>query len=145
MSEKSDDDNNDADQMSPWNSPVMAGRKGSLAATLFLSEKGTLSISGVTQFKELQNQITAVKLGINKNTSDFWQCCISSTESSSVKPGPSVHHHSCRGRKPTYAGESSLTSPDAPWSVWPESQKNLPTNPTTLIMPCRLAAWPSTC
>lgn len=39
------------------------------------------------------------------------------TESSAVAPGPSAHHRSCRGRKPTCAAASLLTSPDAPLTV----------------------------
>lgn len=48
----------------PENSPVIAGRNGSPEAAVFLSGKGTLSISGVTQFKELQSENTAGKQGI---------------------------------------------------------------------------------
>lgn len=38
--------------------PVIAGRKGSPVTVVFLSGKGTLSIWGVTQFKELQRKKT---------------------------------------------------------------------------------------
>lgn len=37
-------------------SPVMAGRKGSPETGVFSSGKGTLSICGVTQFKELKRK-----------------------------------------------------------------------------------------
>lgn len=39
------------------------------------------------------------------------------TESSSVEPGPSAHHHSYHGKKPTCAAVSLLISPDAPLTV----------------------------
>ena len=42
-------------------SPVIAGRKGSAVTAVFLSGKGTLSICGVTQFKELQCKNRSVK------------------------------------------------------------------------------------
>lgn len=45
---------NEGDKM--WNSPVIAGRNGSPEAAVFLFGKGTASISGVTQFKELQSK-----------------------------------------------------------------------------------------
>lgn len=74
-------------------------------------------MSGVTQFRDLQSENTAVKLGFRQNMSIETSVTfdnLSNTESFSVEPGPSVHHHSCRGRKPTYAGASSSTSPYAP-------------------------------
>lgn len=116
-------------------SPVIAGRKGSLATEVFLSGKGTLSICGVTQFKELQSEDTQVsnshhmlEASIRHNMSDL---CLSVTVSFSGEPGPSVHHHSCRGRRPICATVSLLTSPRAPLSGWSELRKNLKTRVTT--------------
>lgn len=109
-----------------WNceSPVIAGRKGSPMTAVFLSGKGTLSIWGVTQFKELQSKNTC-QMGLWIKGSDQIQHKRLVTVSFSGELGPSVHHHSCHGRKPIYATVSLLTSPCAPLSGWPEPQENL--------------------
>ncbi len=93
-----------------------------------LSGKGTLSICGVTQFKDLRSTNISVKQGFGlevlfeHNWSDFNKKL---TVSSSEEPGPYVHHHSCHDRKPICATVSLLTSPRAPLSEGPEPRENL--------------------
>lgn len=133
-------------------SPVIAGRKGSPVSAVFLPGKGTLSICGVTQFKELQSKDTSVKQDfrsedlIKYNTSDFY---IRVTVSFSGEPGPSVRHHSCHGRKPICAAVSLLTSPHAPLSEWPEPRENLKTKKqqlkSHLILSCFQNKQPKKC
>lgn len=107
-------------------SPVIAGRKGSPVTAVFLSGKGTLSICGVTQFKELQRKGIRVNQGLMLGGFDQIQNkWFKVTVFFSGEPGPSVHHHSCHGRKPICATLSLLTSPHAPLSEWPGLRENL--------------------
>lgn len=54
---------NDSSQYWSSKSPVIAGRKGSPVTSVLLSGKGTLSIWGVIQFKDLQSKDISVKWG----------------------------------------------------------------------------------